>query len=127
MNQPESRACEGQVRAQAGIHPSHIIKSSPGWISLLVQVLRLHASTAGGVGLIPGLRSSACCKVQPKKKSSWGHPKPQCGWETSAQCQTQEEFLARSPTCQSNTDPLSQALTQGTLGCPPSPALIHSE
>ena len=61
-----------------------------------------------------------------KKKSSWGRPKPQCGLET-AQSQTQEELLARSPTCQSNTNPLSQALIQGTLGCPPSPALIHSE
>ena len=37
--------------------------------SLVVQWLRLHASTPGGVGWIPGqgTKNPACCVVQPKK------------------------------------------------------------
>ena len=38
------------------------------WTSLVVQWLRLHASTAGGTGSIPGWGSSTCCTVQPKRK-----------------------------------------------------------
>ena len=34
----------------------------------MVQCLRPYASTAGGMGLIPGWGSSAGCKVQPTKK-----------------------------------------------------------
>ena len=38
-----------------------------GVASLVAQWLRLHASTAGAAGLIPGWGSSACCEVRPKK------------------------------------------------------------
>ena len=37
--------------------------------SLAVQWLRLHASTAGGTGSIPGWGSSTCHTVRPKKKN----------------------------------------------------------
>ena len=37
--------------------------------SLVVQWLRLRASTAGGMGLIPGWGSFACCAVWPNKKT----------------------------------------------------------
>ena len=37
-------------------------------ISPVVQCLRPYASTAGGMGFIPGWGCSAGCKVQPKKK-----------------------------------------------------------
>ena len=36
---------------------------------LAVQWLRLRASTAAGAGLIPGLGSSTCRAVQPKRKN----------------------------------------------------------
>ena len=38
------------------------------WTSLAVQWLRLHASTAGGTGSIPGRGSSACHAAWPKRK-----------------------------------------------------------
>ena len=35
--------------------------------SSMVQWLRLHASTSGGTGSIPGQGSSTCCVVWPKR------------------------------------------------------------
>ena len=35
-------------------HNSQCLKKANNWTSLMVKWLRLHASTAGGVGLIPG-------------------------------------------------------------------------
>ena len=43
-------------------------KKSRFWTSLVVQWLRLCASTAEGVGSIPGWGSSTCHVVRPKKK-----------------------------------------------------------
>ena len=34
----------------------------------MAQWLGLHAPNAGGVGLIPGRGSSACCVARPKKR-----------------------------------------------------------
>ena len=40
--------------------------------SLVVQWLRLCASTAGGVGLIPGGEDPTCCAPWPKKEKKTG-------------------------------------------------------
>ena len=36
------------------LHNSQCLKKANNWTSLMVKWLRLHASTAGGVGSIPG-------------------------------------------------------------------------
>ena len=47
-------------------------KKSKAWTSLVVQGLRLYASTAGSAGLIPGPGSSTCHLMwQKKKKKAW--------------------------------------------------------
>ena len=43
-------------------------KKSKAWTSLVVQGLRLYASTAGSAGLIPGPGSSTCHLMWQKKK-----------------------------------------------------------
>ena len=45
-----------------------------GWTSLVVHRLSLHASTAEGTGLIPGLGSSACHTMWPKKRNGMKFP-----------------------------------------------------